>query len=48
MSQKKTEEPETVELVNEYGSIARPMKEDEDVWLATGWKRVEQAKPIKE
>ena len=59
MSQKKTETPEapevfadpvapeTVELMNEYGWTAHPLKADEETWLAAGWKRAEP-KPVKE
>lgn len=46
MSRKKTEpaEPETVEMVNENGWKAHPLKADEETWLAAGWKRVAETK----
>lgn len=45
MSQKSTE---TVEMINDYGAVARPEKADEAIWLAAGWKRVAPKTDTKE
>lgn len=41
MTKRKSPAPARVEIVwSKTGAIARPLKQDVDVWLAKGWQRI--------